>query len=721
MTRRSLGRAAVAAALAVSLVLPPTVGLAATDEPAAPAQPTPTSSPTAEPSPTPSAPEPTPTPDGATPTPTPTPAPAPTAPADPDADAESADDPPSEDAGDEPSVRALEAPLATLPTASRIGGNSRFDRSVLAARAAFPAGASTVIVANGSASVGPVIAASLAADRDAPLIYVNAGSLPSQARTEILRLAPAHIVAVGTDADFDRAGIDALAAIAPVERLFITSRPQASRVALDTRETPVDTVYLSGSDLRDHALAVAAAGAAGGAALLVNGGGSVLAGLTRDALENAGATRVVIVGDTSSVSSAYASAIQDAGFEVSRIGHSDDLELSLRASKEVPAPTAFVAVNPEIVWDVASGAALAAATGQPLVYTLYQCMFSRTSDEIDARGARVIGVGKSNWLRSAAVANTACRDEKPRLEAALRSAVIAAASRYDGSFAITVRELGRLGESAHYRGDARLEPASMMKLYAAYFALRRIQLGVATWDTKPHNTTLRTCLKVMIHASDNRCHDDIVHWIGPSLLNRMIRDHGFTRTTYGRITPTSTVLYAGNLSTTDDLTRFAVRLERGELLNPEFTRILLHYMEAQIFRTRIPQGLPASADQASKPGALWISSGLLQADTAIVRGGQTDFVISIIASGGVPRSSLSAIARAAYTHFNGSFGSAVTYPTQQMRSIRSVSLRSSPGGPGVGTLPSGRNVEVIEASRVWYQIRWGSRLLWVDSRALRNR
>nr|WP_246414746.1 serine hydrolase [Microbacterium thalassium] len=260
-----------------------------------------------------------------------------------------------------------------------------------------------------------------------------------------------------------------------------------------------------------------------------------------------------------------------------------------------------------------------------------------------------------------------------------------------------------------------------MKLVAAYAALKRIQDGTSTWNTKPRSTTLRTCLRVMIHASDNHCHDDIVAWLGSARLTRIAQSLGMSNTFYGSLPASGSILYAGNRSTTNDLAAFVRKLERGELLSPKYTRILRDYMHSQIFRTRIASGIPPGVYQASKPGALWISSGLLQGDTAIVRGPQTSFVISIIATGGVPKSALSALARTAYTHFFGSFGSAASYPLQQMRSTRSTPMRSSPGGAVVGTLPGGRNVEVTTASRVWYKIRYGSQVVWVDSRALRNR
>ncbi|MDY0910652.1 serine hydrolase [Microbacterium sp. CFBP9034] len=680
-------------------------------DPSTEAEPTP--QPTGSPSPTPT-PTPTPTPEPTpTPTTTPVPTPTPTPTTRPERD--------EEESVDEGAGRIAEAPVAVLPAPGRIGGNDRYARAILASRATFPSGAGTVLIANGAASVGPVIAATMASARNAPLLYSATGSISSAVRAELGRLAPAKVVLVGSDADVDGSLVSALKSIAPVERVLLTSRYQGSLLAL-RQSAPTDRVFVTGSSLLDLAAASAAAAATGGSALSLENARGAVDAATVEALRALTVTKLVIVGGGSAISSAYQASLTAAGFAVTRVDGADDFARSLALVKKVPAPVSRVyAANPAIVWDAATAAAMAGATRQPLVYTPYQCMLTVASDHIKKVGARVVGVGKTNWLRAAAVANTPCSTEKHRLDVSLHLAIDAVAARYPGTYAVSVREMGRVGQTVSVIGGTRLEPASMMKLFAAYAALKRIQDGQASFDTKPLHTTLRDCLRVMIHASDNFCHTDIAHWIGLGNLNNMIRAAGFTSSSYGYVPAGTSVLYGGNRTTTNDLTMFMVKLERGELLQKRYADVLLGYMRTQIFRSRIPSGLPPGIVQESKPGALWIASGLLQADTAVVHGAQTSFAISIIGTDGPDKAALPAIARTVYSHFFGTFGAAKVYPVMQMATKTSAPMRSSPGGPMLGSIPAGAALEVFDANRIWYKVWYAGRLVWVDSSQLRNR
>lgn len=663
----------------------------------------------------PSDPAPTPTP---TPTPTAAPSPVPEAPA---PDAEAVDT----DAGQEPS-EAVEsdaaAAAASLPAAGRIGGDDLYARSILASRAAFPGGADTVIVANGAGHAGPIIAAGLAATYDAPLLYARPSSASSAAVTEMRRLSPSRILVVGLDDDVNRSLLTQLQQIAPVERVLFSSRSAASRAALQ-RVDSAPVVWVTGEDLTPYAAATAAAATQGGASLMVGGSAPAAGSGTLAALARVGARQVVILGGTGDVSSGYARSLSSAGYAVTRVTGSDIYALSLAAAQRAPGPVSRVfAANPDVVVDVALAASLAGSTSQPMVVTPYQCMLTVIAEHIDGLGAEVVGVGKSNWLRDAAVRNVPCAEEKPRREAALESAIRSAASRYSGRYAVTVRELGRLAETGRSSlSGSMLEPASAIKVFAAWAALKRVQDGRATMSTKPGNTTLGACLKVMIHNSDNYCHTDIVHWIGISNLNRMIADAGFSRTRYGSVPRGTSVLYAGNRTTTDDLSRFLRLLESGQLLEDKYADVLKHHMRYQLGRSRIASGIPPGVVQVSKPGALWIASGLLQADSGIVYGPQATFTISIIGIDGPEKAALRAITRAAYTHFNGSFGTAASFPVKQMETVTRAGLRSSAAGPVVRYVSTGTAFEVGDSQRAWYQVHYGSQLLWIDYRLMRNR
>lgn len=612
------------------------------------------------------------------------------------------------------------AAAATLPRAGRIGGADRYERAVNASKAAFPSGATTVLVANGKATAAPVMAASLARPHDAPVLYTGARTMPAFVMTELKRLSPDRIIAVGGTSQVTGSLLAELRTVAPTEHLVMTSSFSGTNEALELA-APTTTAFFTGN-LHDQAATVGSAAAAGGFAIMINGTGSGIRPATVDRLRAKGVTTIRVVGSTRSISTSYTASLTAAGFAVSRIDASDTYARALAVARTAPATPRFYLANPAVLTDAAIAGALGAVTAQPVVYTPYQCMLKDPHALITSRSASVVAVGRDPWLRPAAVSNVSCTDEKPRLRAQLESAIDRTVDQYAGRYAVTVREITRAGEvGTNSLSATRLEPASVMKIFAAWAALKRVQDGRASLSTRLGNTSLGTCIKVMIHNSDNYCHTDIVHWIGISSVNWMIADAGFSYTRYGSVPRGTSVLYAGNRTTTNDVTKFLQKLEAGQLLERKYADILLGHLESQIGRSRIPSGIPVGVDQESKPGQLWIASGLMQSDSAIVHGPLSTYAISVIGFDAPSKAALRAISRTVYSHFHGSFGAAASYPLQQMEATTRAPLRSSPRGHIVRYVNAGTLFEIGDSQRGWYHVHYGSTQYWMDFRHLRNR
>jgi beta-lactamase class A len=341
---------------------------------------------------------------------------------------------------------------------------------------------------------------------------------------------------------------------------------------------------------------------------------------------------------------------------------------------------------------------------------------------ITASGLSVTAVGGTVWLEQPVLANSTCTVQRATRSSALDSSIRSVMAQYQGSYLVTVEEVGGIGEAVRIGGASAHEPASMMKIFAAWAALKRVEQGRAGLSTVlPSRVNLGTCIHVMIHVSDNYCHTDIVHWIGIAEINRMIASAGFANTRYGTVAPGVSVLYAGNRTTTNDLVRMVKKLVDGSVLSKRWADRLLAEMRGQIWRSRIASGIPPGIVQASKPGALWLTSGLLQADTAVVYGTRSTYVVSIIGDNGPPKAALRAISRTVYEHFNGRFGTAATYPVQQMVTITASNVRASPGGSVVTVAARGTPIEVLDAVRDWYLVKWGTRELYIHYSNLRNR
>ena len=688
----------------------PTASDDATPEP----DPTPPTDPTATPQPDPTTTQsptltPTPTPTRS-PTPTPAPTPTPT---------------PEPDAGESETLRIQAGTPAVIPTANRLAGADRYATSVAVSKAAFPNGADAVLLAAGNAPVDGVIAAGLAAAHNAPLLYIVKGGVPAAVANELRRLAPSQIIVLGGQGVVSSVTLKSLRDYAPrVTRFGGLDRYTTSQAALTGSGGSFPTVYLAGGrGVVDPPLAFAAAAANGQGGMLVNGLAASADSATIAALRAVGAQRLVLVGGLGTISKSYESSLRKAGFATERRTGADRYATAVLMAKErTTGAKRLIVANSLTFPDVAVAAALAGATGQPLLYAIEKCMPDSVAAYARSAGAAITGVGGPAWLGANPLAGKSCTMVKTEGESALATAIRSTMSRYQGWFTVTVREIGGLGQQVNIASGERREPASMMKIFAAWAALERIEHGRASFGTTlPSGVSLGGCLYVMIHASDNFCHSDIVHWIGIAEINRMIRAEGFPNTFYGSVPSGVSVLYAGNRSTANDLSYMMVRLHSGTILNRSLSDHLLNLMRAQIFRTRIASGIPPGVRQATKPGSLWLTSGLMQGDTGIVWGPKSTYAISIIGDDGPPQAALRAISRTVYEHFNGSFGTAMTYPVEQVVTIRGAALRSTPGGSTVYVAPAGTPLQVIDANRIWYQVQWGQRKLWVWYEDLRNR
>ncbi|MGL4257300.1 MAG: serine hydrolase, partial [Microbacterium sp.] len=444
---------------------------------------------------------------------------------------------------------------------------------------------------------------------------------------------------------------------------------------------------------------------------------------TIDALRAVGARSIVIVGGTSGIPSAYEGALRTAGFTVERKATNDRYSLSVLMAKDrAQTPQRVVVTNPDSSANTAIAAALAAASGQPLVYSIQLCMVDGVASYIRSVGVTLTIVGSIARLSTAVLRNSSCTEERQHSASTLNAAIRETLSRYQGTYSVTVRQEGGLNVGTSVSGTTLREPASMIKIFAAWAALSRIQSGRASFGTVlPSGVDLRMCIHVMIHASDNYCHTDIVHWIGIAELNRMIRAAGFGSTSYGSVPVGVSVLYAGNRTTTNDLVSMVRALKNGTALSRPYADHLLGEMRNQIGRSRIASGIPPKVVQASKPGALWVASGLLQGDTAVVYGPKYTYYLSIVGDGSPPKAAFQAVSRTVYEHFHGAFGAAAWYPAQQLVTVRATGLRSSPGGPMVVVAPAGTFLENFETNRIWYEVQYGSRKLWTIVTDLRNR
>jgi beta-lactamase class A len=213
--------------------------------------------------------------------------------------------------------------------------------------------------------------------------------------------------------------------------------------------------------------------------------------------------------------------------------------------------------------------------------------------------------------------------------------------------------------------------------------------------------SIADCIRVTIHVSDNLCHWDLVALVGEQTLNNQFCAEGYTRTVYeGR--GCSGTSYSSKRTTTNDVALLLTRLETGELLSPELTDYYLDLLETQVWRHRIPPGVQRGVPIANKTGYLWVSTGYIHADTAIISGPSGPLVVTIIGSRNATANGVRDLGRIVYEHVNGPVTSGQSYGDRNLETRQTTTYyRYGSTSTPLGTLPAGTRVSAHASARTW--------------------
>ena len=650
------------------------------------------------------------------PTPEPTSTPAPTAEPSP---APLDDDAAAEDAA------PLESTAAS--SADRLAGADRYATAVAVSKETFEPGVPIVFLASGVDYPDALSAAPLAAALGGPLLLTGSRSLPSVVAAELRRLAPADVVIVGGTAvvtssvvtQVRRLGLD-------VRRVSGADRYATSRALVSTFAPPSDTVYLAtGRNYPDALAAAAAAGAAGAPVLLVNGASSKLDTATRQLIASRTVQTAYIAGGASVISSGIELSL--AVDTVRRLAGPDRYAtaVAINAHAFPTAERAFVATGAGYA-DALSGAVLAGIENAPLYLSGPTCLPRAAREAMLTRldAGRITLFGGTAVLSSRVASLQACTsvaDDRATSNAELKAALEQRLRTLPGTYSVSVREVEGLQTSVSISGTRRQEPVSVIKLFVAYAVLDRVDRGVLSLSSPTRSgVSVQNCLRAMIHVSDNYCHWDLVDLVGKQNLNNQFWADGYRRTVYDGYSG-SGVYYPAKVSTTDDLALLLSRLDRGELLSPESTDLFLTMLETQLWRSKLPAGVEAGTPVANKTGSAWSAAGWFQSDAGIVTSPSGSYAIAVLGSQGATVAGVRELGRVAYEHFNGPIGTRASYSD-----LNAVTTGSTPyyryasTSDQLGTLPSGRRIEVYASARTWYQVVHNGNYVWVRSSSLRN-
>ncbi|MES1170494.1 MAG: serine hydrolase, partial [Leifsonia sp.] len=219
----------------------------------------------------------------------------------------------------------------------------------------------------------------------------------------------------------------------------------------------------------------------------------------------------------------------------------------------------------------------------------------------------------------------------------------------------------------------------------------------------------------MIQVSDNLCAVDLRMRLGMRKLNTLFASEGYANT---YIVLDSNGKYVTKRTSSDDLALLLARLEQGTLLSEAGTNEFKKRLLAQIWRQRITSGVAAGTVVGSKSGQLWVSTGMVEADTAVIHGVRSTYVLTAIGTHGAAGSTIRGISTIVYRYLQGDFPVKASFPSHQFVTTAKVKLRTSPGGSLVKYLPQGTAVEVLSSNRTWMRVKAGTSYGWVPIQEL---
>lgn len=211
------------------------------------------------------------------------------------------------------------------------------------------------------------------------------------------------------------------------------------------------------------------------------------------------------------------------------------------------------------------------------------------------------------------------------------------AERNDGTAGIIVREVGGENRTAEYREEIESVTASTYKLFLSHAVLSEVQKGSISLNTVTSaGKTLSECFDSLLIYSEDLCAYPMGQLIGGwDKVDDFIQKQGFEHTRINNYDQSGN--FTGNKITQPrDEAEFMYRLANGKLLDKEGNDFLLDKLRNQVWKERVPAGIPDGVDVASKPG--WLDG--YQNSAAIVYGPKTTYVIVVMTN----NSSVEAIA-----------------------------------------------------------------------------
>jgi beta-lactamase class A len=215
-------------------------------------------------------------------------------------------------------------------------------------------------------------------------------------------------------------------------------------------------------------------------------------------------------------------------------------------------------------------------------------------------------------------------------DAQLQQIIDTWAAQHSFAATVDVQELHGSLRTAARAATSQMTTASTYKIYVAYATLHEVEQGTYTMQTSTRTgQTVQAALQKMILQSDNDSAEALGFLVGWDKVNALAKAAGAQATNINNYGSGGSLTNANKVSTAADLTTMITKLQQGTLLNSADTQLLLGLMKTQVWRERIPAGVPSGISVADKPG--WLDN--VENDAGIVYGPKSTYTLVIMTNG----------------------------------------------------------------------------------------
>ena len=305
------------------------------------------------------------------------------------------------------------AASAAVPVPARLSTTSAAGVAILSSRTAFPAAGSagTVVVTNGANVMLGSIAGSAAASLDGSLLLTAPTVMSAATRAELDRLAPEHVLIVGSTKDVSAAVEAKLRAAYPGTERISGTDVYATSVLLASRSvTTAQNVFVVPGDAAPSVISAAALAGTSRSPLVLVRPADVAARADLVTLVQAkGVTSATLVGGVPASAAGMQQSLQSKGLQVDRVTASGYPAMALALATRFTAPErAFIVPTSSSALGLGA-IVLAARAGSPVIFSSAMCVNpSLTATLTSTAISAVTLVGTTKQIRGLVGSLTLC-------------------------------------------------------------------------------------------------------------------------------------------------------------------------------------------------------------------------------------------------------------------------------------------------------------------------